>query len=62
MHIPVGPEGGPQQQLRMIYSEMRLSGLEKDDGLPRSVAIVKSDEPGFEPDLIDPDYFDWSGT
>ncbi|HYW93302.1 MAG TPA: hypothetical protein VFA95_12725 [Gammaproteobacteria bacterium] len=63
-HIPVGAEGGPQQELRMVYNEMRLSGLEKDQSLPRSVtfarslAIVRDGAPDFEPDLLDPDYFD----
>ncbi|HYW91974.1 MAG TPA: hypothetical protein VFA95_05895 [Gammaproteobacteria bacterium] len=66
--IPVGPEGGPQQELRMIYNEMRLSGLRKDERLPRSVtfaravAMVTNDRPDFQPDLIDPGYFDWLGT
>jgi len=66
-HIPLGTAGSPQNELRMVYNTLRVAELAKDEAVPRAksfaeaVTMVRESSPGFEPELLDPGDFRWTG-
>lgn len=63
--IPRGPAGSGQSRLRAIY-EMRRENCLKEDPqqspagpFRKAVEDVRKDDPGFSPNLPDPEYFEW---
>lgn len=64
-HEPAGETGSPQRMLRAVYDMMRRNGLAENSDQPRaaafaaSVATLRNTYTYFEPELFDPDYFEW---
>lgn len=54
--IPQGSFG--QNILRSAYNMARKKGLSRKEALRVAVDGVRKDEPGFKPNLTDPDYFE----
>ncbi|HKJ10357.1 MAG TPA: hypothetical protein VKA76_14815 [Gammaproteobacteria bacterium] len=66
-HIPRGTAGSPQSELQITYNALRVAELAKDEAVPRAksfaeaVTMVRESSPGFEPELLDPGDFRWTG-
>lgn len=63
-HIPRGFEGSAQRDFRLFYRQVRFWNLVRDSATPRSVTLARTvtlvheHHPDFEPNLLDPEYFE----